>query len=208
MLCLSLCVCAGLPAQLVPTSTAPAATPATGTTATASAQHKSLPTGPAGLDGRLLSQDGVRAAFHSLSSSADISLIEGCLGMFDSPAADGCEQGTTAQLAAWLHAPVVLIIDAQAFSTPRSVLALIRGCAAEDGSCSIAGVILNKAAKPGLAAETQEALKQAGLDTAVLGSVPLVGLWLLLWAGVNRAQLRAPAAAGVGCLSRVQCFVI
>jgi cobyrinic acid a,c-diamide synthase len=110
-----------------------------------------------------------------MSSTADISLIEGCMGMFDSPSGDGSEQGSTAQLAAWLHAPIVLIIDAQAFNTPRSILALVRGYAAEDGSCSVAGVILNKAGKQGLAAETQDALKQAGLEISVLGIVPLVG---------------------------------
>lgn len=109
-----------------------------------------------------------------MASTADIALVEGCMGMFDSPTADGSEQGSTAQLAAWLHAPVVLIIDAQAFNTPRSIVALVRGYAAEDGSSSVAGVILNKAVKQGLAAETQDALKQAGLFIAVLGSVPLV----------------------------------
>lgn len=94
--------------------------------------------------------------------------------MFDSPSADGSEQGSTAQLAVWLQAPVVLIIDAQAFNTPRSILALVRGYSAENGSCSIAGVILNKAVKPALAAETQDALKQAALPVTVLGSLPQV----------------------------------
>lgn len=134
-----------------------------------------LPAGPTGLDGWLLSADAVRACFHSMSSTADVSLIEGCMGMFDSPAADGSELGSTVQLAAWLRTPVVLIIDAQAFNTPRSILALVRGYAAGDGSCSVAGVILNKAAKQALAAETQYALQQAGLEISVLGSVPLVG---------------------------------
>lgn len=134
-----------------------------------------LPESPAGLDGWLLTADAARACFHSMSSTADISLIEGCLGMFDSPTADGSEEGSTAQLAAWLQAPVVLIIDAQAFNTPRSILALVRGHSAADGSCSVAGLILNKVTKQGLAAETQEALKQAGLDVAVLGSMPQVG---------------------------------
>lgn len=143
----------------------------------ASSLQQELPAGPAGLDGWLLSADAVRACFHSMSSNADISLIEGCLGMFDSPSADGSEQGSTAQVAAWLHAPVVLIVDAQAFNTPRSILALVRGYAAEDGSCGVAGVILNKASKPGLAAEMQAAFKLAHLDIVVLGVLPLVSGW-------------------------------
>jgi cobyrinic acid a,c-diamide synthase len=143
------------------------------------AAGQQLPTEPAGLDGWLLSQDAVAACFHSMSSTADLSLVEGCVGMFDSPAADGSEAGSTAQVAAWLHLPVVLVIDAQAFHTPRSILALVRGYAAEDGSTRVAGLILNKALKSGLAAETQDALRQAGLDVAVLGSLPLVGVVLV-----------------------------
>lgn len=140
----------------------------------ASSSQQALTAGPAGLDGWLLSADAVRACVHSMSSSADISLIEGCLGMFDSPSADGSEQGSTAHVATWLHAPVVLIVDAQAFNTPRSILALVRGYAAEDGSCGVAGVILNKATKPGLAADTQAAFRHAHLDIVVLGALPLV----------------------------------
>lgn len=151
----------------------------------AACNPQQLPDSPTGLDGWLLTADAVRACLHSMSSTADIALVEGCLGMFDSPSADGSEQGSTAQLAAWLHAPVVLIIDAQAFNTPRSILALVRGyAAAGDGSCSVAGVILNKAAKQGLGTETQDALKQAGLDIAVLGSLPMVSSSCVLQAAV------------------------
>lgn len=151
-----------------------------------------LPSGPTGLDGWLLTADAVRACFHSMSSSADIALVEGCLGMFDSPTADGSEQGSTAQLAAWLQAPVVLIIDAQAFNTPRSILALVRGyAAAGDGGCSVAGVILNKAKHTSLAAETQDALTQADMDVAVLGSLPVVSASA---AAIHAAAMHAAAA--------------
>lgn len=127
-----------------------------------------------------------------------MSLIEGCLGLYDSPgntdwgtaaavvaaaAADdgGCssssssrDQGSTAQMAEWLQVPLVLIIDGQAFSTPRSVVALVRGYAAGDASCHIAAVVLNKVPRQSLAAEAQAALSKAGLDVAVLGSLPKV----------------------------------
>lgn len=164
----------------------------------AQAAGQQLPSDPAGLDGWLLSQDAVRACFHSMSSTADISLVEGCVGTFDSPAADGSEAGSTAQVAAWLHLPVVLIVDAQAFNTPRSILALVRGYAAEDGSASVAGLILNKAKKQGLAAETQDALRQAGLDIAVLGGLPLVGVDL-------HAQTAAARMCSTSCRSQLAC---
>lgn len=164
----------------------------------AQAAGQQLPSDPAGLDGWLLSQDAVRACFHSMSSTADISLVEGCVGMFDSPAADGSEAGSTAQVAAWLHLPVVLIVDTQAFNTPRSILALVRGYAAEDGSASVAGLILNKTQKQSLAAETQDALRQAGLDIAVLGGLPLVGVG-------QHAQTAAACLCSTSCRSQLAC---
>lgn len=137
---------------------------------------------PAGLDGWLLSQDAACACFHSLSADADISLIEGYLGMFESPTADGSEQGSTAQIAAWLRAPVVLIIDTQAFNTVRGIVALIKGYTAVDGGSSVAGVILNKVTNRSLAGDVQAALDQAAADTEVLGGIPKVGFrgfWFL-----------------------------
>ncbi|WIA30503.1 hypothetical protein OEZ86_000587 [Tetradesmus obliquus] len=131
-----------------------------------------LPQQPAGLDGWLLSPDAARAAFHSLSAGADISIVEGCLGLFDGPGADGSEQGSTAQVTQWLQAPVVLVIDAQAFKSARSIVALIKGYAVVDGGLCVAGVILNKVASKALLGELADGLTAAGLDVAVLGGVP------------------------------------
>eukprot|EP00882_Tetradesmus_deserticola_P021244 GHRQ01022997.1.p2 GENE.GHRQ01022997.1~~GHRQ01022997.1.p2 ORF type:complete len:214 (+),score=67.84 GHRQ01022997.1:278-919(+) len=136
-----------------------------------------LPQHPAGLDGWLLSPDAARAAFNSLSAGADISLVEGCLGMFDSPGTDDSERGSTAQLAQWLQAPMVLIIDAQAFKSARGIVALLKGYAAVEGGLAVAGVILNKMANESLLGELANGLKAAGLDVAVLGGVPQVGAW-------------------------------
>lgn len=136
-----------------------------------------LPQQPAGLDGWLLSPDAARAAFHSLSAGADISIVEGCLGLFDGPGADGSEQGSTAQVTQWLQAPVVLVIDAQAFKSARSIVALLKGYAAVDDGLCVAGVILNKVASKALLGELADGLTAAGLDVAVLGGVPKVGRW-------------------------------
>jgi len=94
--------------------------------------------------------------------------------MFDSPTADGTEQGSTAEVAQWLHVPVVLIIDAQAFSNVRALLALIQGYTAVDCTVPIAGVILNKVLSKSLATELQEALSRSSIKVAVLGAVPKV----------------------------------
>jgi hypothetical protein len=97
--------------------------------------------------------------------------------MFDSPGADGSEQGSTAQITQWLQAPVVLVIDAQAFKSARSIVALIKGYAAVEGGLCVAGVVLNKVASKAVLGELADGLKAAGLDVAVLGGVPKVGTW-------------------------------
>jgi cobyrinic acid a,c-diamide synthase len=174
-----------------------------------------LPQHAAGLDGWLLSPDAVCAAFHSLSAGADISLIEGCLGMFDGPGADGSEQGSTAQVTQWLQAPVVLVVDAQAFKSARSIVALIKGyTAVVDGGlgvaglgvaglgvaglgvagfrrAGVAGVILNKVSNKALAAELADGLKAAALDVVVLGCVPKVGVGSYRHSSSNEAALMA-----------------
>eukprot|EP00775_Hariotina_reticulata_P007127 gene7127-7341_t len=121
--------------------------------------------------GKSILANAVTAAL-SMSAGADISIIEGCWGMFDSPTADGTEQGSTAQVAQWLHVPVVLIIDAQAFSNARALLALIQGYTAVDCTVPIAGVILNKVGSSSLVTELQEALARSAIKVAVLGAVP------------------------------------
>jgi cobyrinic acid a,c-diamide synthase len=162
-----------------------------------------------GLDGCLLDCDAARAAFHDAAAAADIALVEGCGGLFDGPAAaceggvagSECERGSTAHVAACLRAPLVLVVDAQAFSTPRAIAALVRGHAAGEGGCSVAGVILNRAPRPGLAADTQEALSCASLGVAVLGAVPTLADLEQLRAGGSGAAGVWPAAAATCSIS-------
>lgn len=128
-----------------------------------------------------------------MSANAEISFIEGCLGMFDSPLADGSENGSTVQIAHWLQTPVVLIVDTQAFNTARGIVALIKGYTAVDGSPSVAGVILNKVVNESIAAEVQALLGQAAGDAIVLGAVPKVS--------VSQPHLLPVAAARLEVLS-------
>jgi cobyrinic acid a,c-diamide synthase len=109
--------------------------------------------------------------------------------MFDGPGADGSEQGSTAQVTQWLQAPVVLVVDAQAFKSARGIVALIKGYTAVDGGLGVAGVILNKVSNKALAAELEDGLKAAGLDVAVLGGVPKVGLGWLWHSSSNEVAL-------------------
>jgi cobyrinic acid a,c-diamide synthase len=79
------------------------------------------------------------------SMDADISIAEGVMGLFDGAAARGQSgSGTTADLAALLGWPVVLVLDVTGQTETAAAVAL--GCARYRDDIDIAGVILNRAA--------------------------------------------------------------
>ncbi len=84
----------------------------------------------------------IRETFERLSRGADISLIEGNKGLYDGVDLEG--GNSSAMLANWLEAPVVLVVDCAGMT--RGVAPLLLGYKAFDPSVRIAGVILNKVA--------------------------------------------------------------
>lgn len=96
---------------------------------------------------------------------ADLLLVEGVMGLFDG-AADG--SGSTADLAARLALPVVLVVDAGKQS--QSVAALVRGFRDHRTDVAVAGVILNRIGSPRHEEMLRAAL--AGIAMPVLGAVP------------------------------------
>jgi cobyrinic acid a,c-diamide synthase len=101
--------------------------------------------------------------------TADLAVVEGVMGLFDGAAHASVEPGygSTAQLAAHLQAPVVLVVDAA--SQARSVAALVHGFATFDPSVRIGGVVLNRVGTDRHEAILREALGAAGVP--VLGAV-------------------------------------
>jgi cobyrinic acid a,c-diamide synthase len=76
---------------------------------------------------------------------ADIAIAEGVMGLFDGAAARGQSgSGTTADLAALLGWPVVLVLDVTGQTETAAAVAL--GCARYRDDIEIAGVILNRVA--------------------------------------------------------------
>jgi cobyrinic acid a,c-diamide synthase len=81
-------------------------------------------------------------AFRRGARDADVSLIEGNHGLYDSFDDEGT--GSTAAVARWLGAPVVLVINAARMS--RSAAALVSGYQAFEPDTHIAAVVLNNVA--------------------------------------------------------------
>ena len=84
--------------------------------------------------------------FARACEDADIAIVEGVMGLFDGRDAVS-DAASTAEIAKWLHAPVVLIVDASAIA--RSVAAVVRGFEIFDPELRVAGVLLNRVAGEG-----------------------------------------------------------
>ncbi|MYW71853.1 cobyrinate a,c-diamide synthase, partial [Pseudonocardia sp. SID8383] len=117
---------------------------------------------------------------------ADVAVVEGVMGLFDGRIADGA--GSTAQVAATLGAPVVLVVDVRGQS--RSLAALLHGFRSfgdtawsaggtHRGTVQVAGVILNRVGSDRHAQVCRAAAEEVGLP--VLGAVP------------RRAELAVPS---------------
>ncbi len=76
------------------------------------------------LDGWMLEREQNLRSFHRAMVGADVAVVEGVMGLFDGHNGHS-EVGSTAQMAKWLGAPVVLVLDCWALS--RSAAAMIKG---------------------------------------------------------------------------------
>ncbi len=104
-------------------------------------------------------------ALTAAARGADLVIGEGMMGLFDG--ADG-EEGSTAELAAILGLPVVLIVDAGAQAA--SAGALIRGFRDYRANVKVAGVIFNRVGGEAHAKTLREACMP--LNVPVLGMMP------------------------------------
>ena len=92
------------------------------------------------LDTWLCEHSTVLELFQRANTGKDVSVVEGVMGVFDGHSSL-TEEGSTAQLAKLLGAPVVLVADAS--KVARSVAAEILGFQKFDPELNVAGVILN-----------------------------------------------------------------
>jgi cobyrinic acid a,c-diamide synthase len=105
------------------------------------------------------------------SAGADIAVVEGVMGLFDGRIGvgfAGTAAGSTAQVAALLGAPIVLVVDARGQS--HSMAALLHGFSTFDTTIRIAGVVLNRVGSPRHEEVLRQACEHAGVR--VLGVIP------------------------------------
>ncbi len=93
------------------------------------------------LDGWMMGREAVLASFARAAQGADIAVIEGVMGLFDGASPTG-DEGSTAEIAKWLQAPVLLVCDAGGIA--RSIAALAKGFSTFDADLQISGLICNR----------------------------------------------------------------
>jgi cobyrinic acid a,c-diamide synthase len=120
------------------------------------------------LDAWMTPPQYVAGLFARATADADLALVEGVMGLFCGASPDGLE-GSTAEIALLLDAPVLLAVDAH--GAGRSLAATVHGFAHFEPRLRLAGVIANQSGSSGHRQSLAESLRAAGLAPLV-GAVP------------------------------------
>ncbi|MFP3945514.1 MAG: cobyrinate a,c-diamide synthase [Archaeoglobaceae archaeon] len=120
------------------------------------------------LDSFMLSPNDIMESFQRNLGDADMAVIEGKMGLYDSHNAVD-EKGSSAEISKLLKCPVVLIADVERMS--RTVAPLLMGYRDFDPEVDIEGVILNRVGNPRHAGKARKAAEQLA-KMNVFGVVP------------------------------------
>jgi len=120
------------------------------------------------LDGWMMGTAYAADLFERASRGADISVVEGVMGLYDGLLPSALE-GSSGAIAKLLAAPVVLIAGAHGMS--RSFAAQVRGYVGFEAGVDVVAVIANYAGSARHAAGLAESLRSAGLPP-LLGAIP------------------------------------
>ncbi|MGD9162034.1 MAG: cobyrinate a,c-diamide synthase [Desulfobacteraceae bacterium] len=122
------------------------------------------------LDTWMMPHDFLIRSFESRAVKADISIIEGVMGLHDGREPDS-PAGSTAELASILGIPVILVINAK--SMARTAAAIINGLVEFDKKLNVKGIILNNIGSPNHLDILKKAIS-AYCSIPVLGGIPVV----------------------------------
>mgnify|MGYP001766406814 CR=1 FL=1 len=102
------------------------------------------------------------------SADADLLLAEGLMGLFDGVPGEAGRTGSSADVAAALGLPVVLVHDVSGQS--QSAAAIVAGVKAYAPNLDLAGVILNRVGSPRHTRLVSDAIRAIGVE--VFGAIP------------------------------------
>ncbi|HLA24079.1 MAG TPA: AAA family ATPase, partial [bacterium] len=119
------------------------------------------------LDGWMLPQATLIEVFARSATGVDAAIIEGMMGLYDGVGGAG-DEGSTAEVARWLGAQVILVVDVSA--SARSAAAAALGFTVFDPQLNVAGVIANRAGGPRHVQTLRDALGSSGIP--LLGALP------------------------------------
>ena len=118
------------------------------------------------LDGWMMGRQAVLATFARATTDSDVALIEGVMGLYDGASPDG-EEGSAAEIAKWLAAPVLAVVDAGGMA--RTIAAIGVGLRAFDPALRLAGLVANRLGSRG----HLDLLKRAcSAHVPVMGGLP------------------------------------
>ncbi len=121
------------------------------------------------IDGWAMRPDTIAKLFGQVAAYAEVVIGEGVMGLFDgAQAEDGKSLGSTADVAAALGLPVILVVDAAAQA--QSAIATIQGFANFRNDITVTGVIFNRVGSERHATILRAAAATG--DIPVLGCVP------------------------------------
>ncbi|MEE9594541.1 MAG: cobyrinate a,c-diamide synthase, partial [Candidatus Hydrothermarchaeales archaeon] len=120
------------------------------------------------LDGFMMRDEDIRECFVRNASGADIAIVEGAMGLFDSHDAVD-ERGSTAHVAKVIDSPVVVIANVERIA--RSAAALVTGFKVFDADVDVCGVILNRLGTERHIQKARTAVEQL-TDMRVFGALP------------------------------------
>ena len=102
------------------------------------------------------------------AAKSELALCEASMGLFDGVPAESGRSGASADVAAALGMPVLLVLDVT--GQAQSAAAVVKGCATYDPRLSVAGVIVNRVGSERHRRLVVEAIEAMGIP--VLGALP------------------------------------
>jgi cobyrinic acid a,c-diamide synthase len=120
------------------------------------------------LDSWAMPPDLVRALAAEAASERALLICEASMGLFDGVRAEPGRSGASADVAAALGLPVLLMLDVS--GQAQSAAAVVKGCATYDQRIRVAGVVLNRVGSPRHRRLAGEAIEALGVK--VVGAIP------------------------------------